>query len=190
MHDRSWPIGAGCDGYICTPHEVEDAERVGRGLHERLVSVHDRDAEQVELRSLFHEHHLLLMRGIAKRVDQADGNRLGAGRLRAANGLPDTVGIDGTGRPDLAVKRLDFLFETRALAEVYALMTWYHEDWADEATMPSKAYAAWLAWYHTTPDTPCIAICSTSQGDAQGDQGGGDGAVDEGRREVHAFFLP
>jgi predicted Fe-S protein YdhL (DUF1289 family) len=25
--------------------------------------------------------------------------------------------------------------------------------------------AAWLDWYATTPDTPCIAICSTSQGD-------------------------
>jgi hypothetical protein len=25
--------------------------------------------------------------------------------------------------------------------------------------------AAWLAWFQTTPDTPCIAICSTSQGD-------------------------
>jgi hypothetical protein len=56
--------------------------------------------------------------------------------------------------------------ETRALAEVYALMVWYREDWADETTMPRKAYDAWLAWYHTTPDTPCIAICSTSQGDA------------------------
>ena len=32
--------------------------------------------------------------------------------------------------------------------------------------MPANAYAAWLAWYDTTPDTPCIAICSTSQGDA------------------------
>jgi predicted Fe-S protein YdhL (DUF1289 family) len=31
--------------------------------------------------------------------------------------------------------------------------------------MPPKARAAWLVWYHTTPDTPCIAICSTSQGD-------------------------
>lgn len=54
---------------------------------------------------------------------------------------------------------------TRALAEVYALMTWYQQDVADERTMPRQAYAAWLAWYHTTPDTPCIAICSTSQGD-------------------------
>lgn len=32
--------------------------------------------------------------------------------------------------------------------------------------MPRKALAAWQAWYDTTPDTPCIAICSTSQGDA------------------------
>jgi predicted Fe-S protein YdhL (DUF1289 family) len=56
--------------------------------------------------------------------------------------------------------------QVRALAEVYALMVWYHEDWADEATMPRNAYDAWLTWYHTTPDTPCIAICSTSQGDA------------------------
>jgi predicted Fe-S protein YdhL (DUF1289 family) len=55
--------------------------------------------------------------------------------------------------------------ETRALAEVYALMVWYHQDTADERTMPRRAYAAWLDWYHTTPDTPCIAICSTSQGD-------------------------
>lgn len=55
--------------------------------------------------------------------------------------------------------------ETRALAEVYALMAWYQQDTADEQTMPRQAYAAWLAWYHTTPDTPCIAICSTSQGD-------------------------
>ncbi len=54
---------------------------------------------------------------------------------------------------------------TRALAEVYALLVYYHETEADEATMPPKALAAWLAWYESTPDTPCIAICSTSQGD-------------------------
>jgi len=54
---------------------------------------------------------------------------------------------------------------TRALAEVYALMVFYHQDQADEATMPRAAYEAWKAWYDTTPDTPCIAICSTSQGD-------------------------
>lgn len=53
----------------------------------------------------------------------------------------------------------------RALAEVYALLVFYHQDRADERSMPRKAYAAWLAWYESTPDTPCIAICSTSQGD-------------------------
>ena len=54
---------------------------------------------------------------------------------------------------------------TRALAEVYALMVFYREDLVDADTMPRPAYDAWLAWYDTTPDTPCIAICSTSQGD-------------------------
>jgi predicted Fe-S protein YdhL (DUF1289 family) len=53
----------------------------------------------------------------------------------------------------------------RALAEVYALMVYYRESACDEATMLAEAHAAWLAWYATTPDTPCIAICSTSQGD-------------------------
>ena len=56
--------------------------------------------------------------------------------------------------------------EVRALAEVYALMVYYREDECDEATMPRKAHDAWLAWYATTPDAPCIAICSTAQGDA------------------------
>ena len=55
--------------------------------------------------------------------------------------------------------------ELRALAEVYALMVYYHEDEADEASLPAAAKAAWLVWYATQPDTPCIAICSTSQGD-------------------------
>lgn len=56
---------------------------------------------------------------------------------------------------------------TRALAEVYATMVFQHETEADEASMPPKAHAAWLQWYGTTPDTPCIAICSTSQGDEE-----------------------
>lgn len=55
--------------------------------------------------------------------------------------------------------------ELRALAEVYALLVFYHQNSADERSMPRKAYAAWLEWYESTPDTPCIAICSTSQGD-------------------------
>ena len=56
--------------------------------------------------------------------------------------------------------------EVLALAEVYALMVYHHEADCDEATMPAAALAAWLAWYATTPDAPCIAICSTAQGDA------------------------
>ena len=55
--------------------------------------------------------------------------------------------------------------ELRALAEVYALMVYYRQDEADEASFPAKAMAAWRVWYDSTPDTPCIAICSTSQGD-------------------------
>ena len=56
--------------------------------------------------------------------------------------------------------------EVRALAEVYALMVYYREHNADEATLPAAAREAWLGWYASTPDAPCIAICSTSQGDA------------------------
>jgi predicted Fe-S protein YdhL (DUF1289 family) len=56
--------------------------------------------------------------------------------------------------------------ELRALAEVYALLVYHHEEEADEKKFPAPARAAWLAWYDSTPDTPCIAICSTSQGDA------------------------
>ncbi len=44
-------------------------------------------------------------------------------------------------------------------------MVFHHEVEADEFTFPPTALAAWLAWYDSTPDTPCIAICSTSQGD-------------------------
>jgi hypothetical protein len=55
--------------------------------------------------------------------------------------------------------------ELRALAEVYALMIYHHQELAAEKGFPPKAFAAWQAWYDTTADTPCIAICSTSQGD-------------------------
>jgi predicted Fe-S protein YdhL (DUF1289 family) len=55
--------------------------------------------------------------------------------------------------------------ELRALAEVYALLVYYHEAECDEDSMPPQAKAAWMGWYDTTPDAPCIAICSTSQGD-------------------------
>ncbi len=55
--------------------------------------------------------------------------------------------------------------ELQALAEVYARMVYAHVDEVEESALPAEAMAAWLAWYETTPDTPCIAICSTSQGD-------------------------
>jgi predicted Fe-S protein YdhL (DUF1289 family) len=45
-------------------------------------------------------------------------------------------------------------------------MVYHHESLCDEQRMPQAAREAWLAWYATTPDAPCIAICSTSQGDA------------------------
>jgi predicted Fe-S protein YdhL (DUF1289 family) len=57
--------------------------------------------------------------------------------------------------------------ELRALAEVYALLIYFKEEEADEKSFPPKALVAWMAWYSTTVDTPCIAICSTSQGDEQ-----------------------
>jgi len=55
--------------------------------------------------------------------------------------------------------------EVRALAGIYAHLVFFHHDTADEASFTLEALAAWLAWYDTTADTPCIAICSTSQGD-------------------------
>ena len=55
--------------------------------------------------------------------------------------------------------------ELGALAQVYALMALQRTQEIDAREMPPDALQAWLAWYHSTPDTPCIAICSTSQGD-------------------------
>jgi predicted Fe-S protein YdhL (DUF1289 family) len=55
--------------------------------------------------------------------------------------------------------------ELRALASVYAHMALQHSQEIDEFALPAEALQAWLVWYHSTPDTPCIAICSTSQGD-------------------------
>ena len=55
--------------------------------------------------------------------------------------------------------------ELRALATVYARMVYAHLDTIDEAQFPPEAASAWKLWYDSTPDTPCIAICSTSQGD-------------------------
>jgi uncharacterized protein len=55
--------------------------------------------------------------------------------------------------------------EVRALAEVYASMVYFHEHGWDDARLRGAAREAWFAWYASTPDAPCIAICSTSQGD-------------------------
>ena len=64
-----------------------------------------------------------------------------------------------SGKPTWTATRVDLVFgshsQLRALAEVYALLVYYHEPEADEASMPPKARDAWLAWYETTPDTPC-----------------------------------
>jgi uncharacterized protein len=56
--------------------------------------------------------------------------------------------------------------ELQALATLYALMVFHRQSESDQHAFPPEAWAAWQAWYATTPDTPCIAICSTSQGDA------------------------
>lgn len=55
--------------------------------------------------------------------------------------------------------------EVQVLAEVYGQMVFRHMVEIHTECLPAQAMAAWQAWYATTPDTPCIAICSTSQGD-------------------------
>ena len=57
--------------------------------------------------------------------------------------------------------------ELDALGAVYATMVFQRALEVDEFSMPTAALQAWLGWYATTPDTPCIAICSTSQGDQE-----------------------
>ena len=56
---------------------------------------------------------------------------------------------------------------TTHLAEVYAGMICAKTTAIAIKDLPDAALQAWLAWYDTQPDTPCIAICSTSQGDDQ-----------------------
>lgn len=52
-----------------------------------------------------------------------------------------------------------------ALAELYARMVIERRDTVSAAQLSTPARQAWLDWYAHTPDAPCIAICSTSQGD-------------------------
>ncbi|WP_374406639.1 DUF3717 domain-containing protein [Hydrogenophaga sp.] len=56
--------------------------------------------------------------------------------------------------------------QLQALAEVYGRLVFQRLSEVEEAAMSPAAHRAWLDWFETTPDTPCIAICSTSQGDA------------------------
>ena len=53
-----------------------------------------------------------------------------------------------------------------ALAEVYGQLVHARQSEVAENDVPLAAKEAWMHWYASTPDTPCIAICSTSQGDA------------------------
>jgi hypothetical protein len=53
--------------------------------------------------------------------------------------------------------------EVLALAEVYGTMVWRHDLHIDEELLACDARRAWLAWYRSTPDAPCIAICSRSE---------------------------
>jgi predicted Fe-S protein YdhL (DUF1289 family) len=55
--------------------------------------------------------------------------------------------------------------EIHDLAEIYALMVYHHSQEVDTRLLSASAMQAWMTWYDSTPDTPCIAICSTSQGD-------------------------
>ena len=56
--------------------------------------------------------------------------------------------------------------EVRVLADVYSQLIHAGAQGVEPATLSEPAMQAWMAWYDTQPDTPCIAICSTSQGDA------------------------
>lgn len=55
--------------------------------------------------------------------------------------------------------------ELQALAELYGHMVYARQVEMDERDLPAAALEAWMIWYDTQTDTPCIAICSTSQGD-------------------------
>jgi len=55
--------------------------------------------------------------------------------------------------------------EIHNLAEIYALMVYHRSLEVDTRMLSDAGMQAWMAWYDSTPDTPCIAICSTSQGD-------------------------
>ena len=55
--------------------------------------------------------------------------------------------------------------EVAALAEAYAHLALSRATRIAVDALSPPALNAWLVWYATTPDSPCIAICSTAQGD-------------------------
>ena len=67
---------------------------------------------------------------------------------------------DADGRSDLALGGA-----LSALAELYAYLVYAGRSEARVDEFSAQAMAAWLQWYETMPDAPCIAVCSTSQGD-------------------------
>jgi predicted Fe-S protein YdhL (DUF1289 family) len=55
--------------------------------------------------------------------------------------------------------------EVAALASAYGHMIAQRIDTLDEEALSLEAVHAFETWAHSLPDSPCIAICSTSVGD-------------------------
>jgi predicted Fe-S protein YdhL (DUF1289 family) len=55
--------------------------------------------------------------------------------------------------------------QVNALASAYGAMIATRTDTLAEEALSLEAIAAFEAWAHSLPDSPCIAICSTSVGD-------------------------
>ena len=56
--------------------------------------------------------------------------------------------------------------ELRALADLYGRRVLRGPATSAASEFSAEAWRSWQAWFASMPDTPCIAICSTSQGDA------------------------
>lgn len=67
-------------------------------------------------------------------------------------------------RPD-AIDGVRLSKSLNALTAVYAEMVYDQLQQIEISRLSEEVMQAWLEWYETTPDAPCIAICSTSQGD-------------------------
>ncbi len=89
--------------------------------------------------------------------DTPDGTHLHLADIEAAINwwLARAPVVDGVSlSPDVA-----------PLADLYARLIHAGVDRWPVADVTAEAMMAWLDWYASTPDAPCIAICSTSQGD-------------------------